>query len=125
MNAPIRKFRWLHVPGLDYQGLDPEFGSYTYTITPRYFGDDHRLKAFDRALSLDIKVTMAPFETKNLKLGFTRGYTQSQAFARHFGKSAPIRPKGDELLFDTGEVAGRSLQGEEFRSAGLASPRGS
>ncbi|WFU49159.1 phospholipase D-like domain-containing protein [Sinorhizobium terangae] len=115
MNAPIRKFRWLHVPGLDHQGLEPEFGSYTYTITPRYFGDDDRLKAFDPALSLDVHVTMAPFETNNLKVGFTRGFTQSQAFARHFGKSAPIRPKGDELLFDTSEVAGRSPRGEEFR----------
>lgn len=115
INAPIRKFRWLHVPGLDHQGLDPEFGLYTYTIAPRYFGDDQRLRPLDPSMSLDVQVVLAPFETKSLKLGFTRGFTQSQAFARHFGKSAPIRPKGEELLFDTSEIAGRSPDGKEFR----------
>ncbi|MBB4188427.1 hypothetical protein GGE07_005106 [Sinorhizobium terangae] len=33
---------------------------YTSTTPPRYFGDDHRLKEFDRTLSLDVHVTMAP-----------------------------------------------------------------
>ncbi|WP_197727297.1 phospholipase D-like domain-containing protein [Rhizobium ruizarguesonis] len=108
MNAPIRKFRWLHVPGLDHQGLDPKFGRYTYTVTPRYFDDDHRLRVLDPGLSVDVDVELAPFTIKNLKIGFTRGFVQSQAFSRHFGKEALLRPKGDELLFDTSAVAGRS-----------------
>ncbi|MGO6810152.1 phospholipase D-like domain-containing protein [Rhizobium ruizarguesonis] len=114
MNAPIRKFRWLHVPGLDHQGLDPKFGRYTYTVTPRYFDDNQRLAAFEPGLSVDVDVEMAPFAGKNLKLGFTRGFVQSQAFARHFGKDALIRPKGDELLFDTSVVAGKSKERGDY-----------
>src|SRR5262249_46710437 len=37
INAPLHKFRWLHVPGTSHQGLKPFFGPYTYTVTPRYF----------------------------------------------------------------------------------------
>src|SRR5579871_3948406 len=36
-NAPIQKFRWVHVPGSFHQGEDPFYGVYTYTVTPRYF----------------------------------------------------------------------------------------
>src|SRR4029079_17186524 len=36
-NAPIHKFRWLHVPGSAHQGTEPYFGKYVYTVTPRYF----------------------------------------------------------------------------------------
>ncbi|MGR9503680.1 phospholipase D-like domain-containing protein [Rhizobium leguminosarum] len=117
VNAPIRKFRWLHVPGLDHQGLDPKFGKYTYTITPRYFDDDNHLKPLDPAISVNVDVELAPFGKKNLKVGFTRGFVQSQAFARHFGKSALIRPKGNELLFDTSAVAGKSPERGNFTFA--------
>lgn len=113
MNAPFRKFRWLHVPGLDHQGLDPAFGLYKYTVTPRYFSK-RRLLPFDEATSVEVEVELAPFASERLKVGFTRGFVQSQAFARHFGKSAPIRPDGGELLFDTGSVAGTSPEGGEF-----------
>src|SRR4051794_30005041 len=37
LNAPIHKFRWVHVPGQAHQGLEPAFGEYTYEVTPRYF----------------------------------------------------------------------------------------
>ena len=37
INAPVHKFRWLHVPGSAHQGLKPVFGTYQYTVTPRYF----------------------------------------------------------------------------------------
>ncbi|ANL10327.1 MULTISPECIES: phospholipase D-like domain-containing protein [unclassified Rhizobium] len=117
MNAPIRKFRWLHVPGQDHQGLDPKFGKYTYTVTPRYFDDDHRLKVFDPALSVDVDVQLAPFTSKKLKVGFTRGFVQSQAFARHFGISAKIRPSGNELLFDTNSIAGNSPERGDYTFA--------
>lgn len=35
VNAPIHKFRWVHVPGLVHQGGNPVFGTYTYVVTPR------------------------------------------------------------------------------------------
>ena len=31
INAPIHKFRWLHVPGSIHQGVQPFAGAYTYT----------------------------------------------------------------------------------------------
>src|SRR5664279_2255441 len=36
INAPIHKFRWIHVPGSVHRGIDPVMGAYTYTVTPRY-----------------------------------------------------------------------------------------
>src|SRR5262245_30969323 len=32
INAPIHKFRWVHVPGLVHQGTKPFLGQYTYTV---------------------------------------------------------------------------------------------
>ena len=43
INAPIHKFRWVHVPGQVHQGLKPFFGNYTYTVTPRFFDENHSL----------------------------------------------------------------------------------
>jgi len=117
MNSPIRKFRWLHVPGQDHQGLDPKFGKYTYAVTPRYFDGDGHLKPFDPDLSVSVDVQLGPFSSRKLKVGFTRGFVQSQAFARHFGLDAKIRPSGDTLLFDTSAVAGSSAERGEYTFA--------
>jgi hypothetical protein len=35
INAPIHKFRWVHVPGSVHQGTKPVLGPYIYTVTPR------------------------------------------------------------------------------------------
>ena len=56
--------------------------------------------------SSTVTVEVRPFATGAVKLGFTRGYVQSQAFVRHFGTTIGIRPDGDELLYDTSAVAG-------------------
>lgn len=117
INAPIHKFRWLHVPGSVHQGTKPFLGDYTYTATPRYFDDSNALKALDPALSAAVTIEVNDFSKKNLGLGFTRGYTQSQAFVNHFGKDALIRPKNNELMFDTSEVSGTNAQGEKFTFA--------
>jgi len=114
INAPIHKFRWLHVPGSSHQGLDPFMGKYTYTVTPRYFDAKGSLLPLDTGLSVSKDVDVEPFETGNVALGFTRGYTQSQAFVRHFGLKALIRPAGNELLFDTSEASGKDATGNEY-----------
>jgi hypothetical protein len=116
VNAPIHKFRWVHVPGSANQGTKPFMGTYTYTVTPRYFAAN-KLQALDPSLSVSVSIDVAPFEKGNLKLGFTRGFTQSQAFDRHFGKDALIRPKGDDLLFDTSKVSGTNSEGHEYTFA--------
>lgn len=117
VNAPIHKFRWLHVPGSDHQGLKPFMGKYTYTVTPRYFDNKASLKPLDPALSASVKIDVVPFTKGKLALGFARGFTQSQAFVRHFGRKAPIEPRGKELLFDTSEQAGTNDEGEAFTFA--------
>lgn len=89
INAPIHKFRWLHVPGSVHQGTKPFMGDYTYTVTPRYF-DNGSLKAIDPALSASVTVTVDNFTKQSVELGFTRGFMQSQAFVNHFGPKALI-----------------------------------
>lgn len=113
INAPIHKFRWIHVPGVVHQGLKPFYGSYTYTVTPRYF-DNGRMKPLDPTLSASATTLVDKFSKGNLELGFTRGYTQSQAFVHHFGHDALIRPQNAKLLFDTSKVSGTNAEGVKF-----------
>jgi phosphatidylserine/phosphatidylglycerophosphate/cardiolipin synthase-like enzyme len=117
INAPIHKFRWVHVPGLVHQGLDPFMGKYTYTVTPRYFDKKNSLLPLDKSLSVSVDIDVAPFQKGSLRLGFARGFTQSQAFVNHFGRNAPLRPKTKELLFDTSQQAGANAQGEKYTYA--------
>src|SRR5260370_18951917 len=114
INAPIHKFRWLHVPGSVHQGTKPFFGPYTYTVTPRFFDDKESLQPIDPRLSVSVDVDVEPFEKMGVELGFTRGFTQSQAFVRHFGLKAQIRPKGKELLFKTAQVSGTDSAGKTY-----------
>ncbi|WFU33636.1 phospholipase D-like domain-containing protein [Bradyrhizobium brasilense] len=114
INAPIHKFRWVHVPGQVHQGLQPFFGDYTYTVTPRFFDDKRSLQPLEPTLSASVDIEVNEFVKGNLTLGFARGYTQSQAFDNHFGKDTKIQPDGRALQFDTSQIAGKNAQGEEF-----------
>jgi hypothetical protein len=105
VNAPIHKFRWVHVTGQAHQGLTPATGNYKYTVTPRYFNNKNSMLPLDPSLSATVTIAVGPFKKKNLSLGFTRGYMQSEAFAHHFGPQALIRPKGKDLIFDTSAQA--------------------
>ena len=114
INAPFQKFRWLHVPGSAHQGLKPFLGPYSYTVTPRFFDSSASLLPLDPTLSVSIDVDVLPFERADLSLGFTRGFTQSQAFVRHFGLKALIRPNTRELLFDTSQHSGTNANGDKY-----------
>ena len=114
INAPIHKFRWVHVPGSVHQGVRPFLGPYTYTATPRYFDATHSLLPLDQSLSASLQIDVIPFKKGNLILAFTRGFIQSQAFLHHFGKDALIRPKGNTLLFDTSQYAGTNANGDKY-----------
>jgi hypothetical protein len=114
INAPIHKFRWVHVPGSVHQGTKPFLGDYTYTVTPRYFDGNQSLKPLDPGLSASATILVDGYSKDSFALGFTRGYTQSQAFVNHFGLKAQVQPKGRSLLFDTSEVSGKNAKGEEF-----------
>jgi hypothetical protein len=114
INAPFHKFRWLHIPGSAHQGLKPFLGKYSYTVTARYFDGDGSLLPLDPNLGVSVKVDVVPFHKKGLALGFTRGFTQSQAFVHHFGLKALIRPAGGDLIFDTTQVAGTDASGKQY-----------
>ena len=116
-NAPIHKFRWVHVPGLVHQGGTPTFGQYTYVVTPRYFDRSHALQPLDPSTSVSVEVAVGPFVKGALKAGFTRGYVQSQAYVRHFGEKMVIRPSGAGLIYDTSAVAGTNPAGKTFTYA--------
>ena len=106
LNAPIHKFRWLHVPGSVHQGTKPFWGRYTYTVTPRFVDDRNSLRPIDPNLSVAAEIDVVPFRKSGLELGFTRGYIQSQAFVQHFGLNTPIRPAGKQLRFKTTQESG-------------------
>jgi phosphatidylserine/phosphatidylglycerophosphate/cardiolipin synthase-like enzyme len=114
VNAPIHKFRWIHVPGSFHQGIRPFFGPYTYTVTPRYFNEQNSLLPLDASLSVSVTLDVKPFAKGNVELGFTRGFTQSQAFVNHFGRKAKFQPTGAELLFDTSQVSGKNDKDESY-----------
>lgn len=116
-NAPIHKFRWLHVPGSLQQGITPFFGPYKYTVTPRYFDGNGSLLPIDNSLGTTLTVNVEPFSKGKVALGFTRGFTQSQAFVHHFGLKAKFKPKDADLLFKTSEVSGKDNEGKDYTFA--------
>jgi PLD-like domain len=116
-NAPIHKFRWVHVPGVVHQGGTPTFGTYTYVVTPRYFSAAGALQALDASTSVSVNVQVKPFVKGALTVSFTRGYVQSQAYVHHFGPTARIRPNGDELEYDTSATVGTNADGKSFTYA--------
>jgi hypothetical protein len=117
VNAPIQKYRWTHVAGLNHQGLNPAVGDYTYTVTPRYFDANKSMKPLDASLSATVTVPVGPFRKGALALGFTRGYMQSQAFVHHFGPNALLQPAVKPLLYDTNQQAGTNQAGQTFTFA--------
>ena len=66
VNAPIHKFRWLHVPGQFHQGIDPAFGKYSYTVTPRFFDESKSLVPLDPDLGVTVEIEVRPFESGKL-----------------------------------------------------------
>jgi len=51
------------------------------------------MQALDFSLSTSVTVPVGPFKKGALTLGFTRGYTQSSAYVRRFGKDTPVVPR--------------------------------
>ncbi|MEN3223501.1 phospholipase D-like domain-containing protein [Mycolicibacterium porcinum] len=117
VNAPIHKFRWVHVPGLVHQGGTPAFGTYGYVVTPRYFNAAGALQPLDAGLGVTVQVQVGPFVKGSLAASFTRGYVQSQAFIRHFGPTTHLRPADGSLIFDTSAAAGSDPDGQTYSYA--------
>jgi len=124
-NAPFQKYRWIHVPGSAHQGVSPPSGNYAYTVTPRYFDATQCMQPLNNSLSASVTVPVGPFKTANLSLGFTRGYMQSEAFARHFGENTRIIPVIRPLQFNTNSQAGTNAAGQSVTYADIYSWMGS
>lgn len=116
VNAPLHKFRWVHVPGSAHQGLEPEFGRYEYTVLARYLRNG-RLLPLDETQGATVAVEVAPYVDGKVRAGFTLGFVQSQAYVRHFGLKAKISPKGAGIDFDTSAQAGVGPDGKPFTYA--------
>lgn len=114
--SPIQKFRWVHVPSSEHYVLNPYFGDYQYSITPRYVVDGVLLKA-DSSKTVSVTIDVSPFHDGDLQIGFTRAFVSSQAYAYHFGNNTKIRPDKKSLVFDTKEVSGHSERWDNKKNA--------
>ncbi|MTH13939.1 phospholipase D-like domain-containing protein [Flavobacterium sp. LC2016-01] len=103
--APIQKFNWVHVPNAAIDSQIPVFGIYIYEITPRHIADNV-LKPIDHSLTVTIEINVGPFEMKNTKIGFTRGFVSSVAYAKRFNvENNSVRPNETDLIFDISQKA--------------------
>ena len=112
VNAPIQKYRWVDFAHAPATGNALVTGNYVYTVTPRYFDSNAKMLPIDNSKSVSVSVPVAPFESGALKLGFTRGYMQSQAYGRHFGNNTPVQPANRPLQYDTSAKAGTNAAGQ-------------
>jgi hypothetical protein len=89
-NAPIQKFRWADYPPATFTG------PYTYKIEARYFiaGKNPVTDpaALETRASLTFSLALTGDIYPNFKIGFTRGYVSSQAFADRYAGVAEMRP---------------------------------
>ncbi|MES2375186.1 MAG: phospholipase D-like domain-containing protein [Bacteroidota bacterium] len=113
INAPFQKFRWLHVPGIIHQQEKVVYGTYIYTVYPRYF-ENNILLPIDKTLAVIEEIEVNAFAKGPIELAFTRGFTQSQAFTRHFGPKAKFKPYQAPLLFNPKTPAGTNNLGESY-----------
>lgn len=113
VNAPIQKYRWVDFAHAAATGGNLVAGGYVYTVTPRYFDANGKMLAIDNSKSVALTVPVGPFVSGALKLGFTRGYMQSQAYARHFGSNTPVQPANRKLQYATTAKAGTNKAGQD------------
>jgi hypothetical protein len=104
LDAPIQKFRWLHVP-YSSNTNSVEFGLYKYLVTPRYWKND-ALEALDPSLTTEVELPVMPFVKDKFSLSFTRGFMISQAYARRFGNDTTLTPDESNVFFDTSLKSG-------------------
>ncbi len=112
-NAPIQKYRWVDFAHAPENGGKLVAGNYTYTVTPRYFDASGSMLAIDNTKSVSVTIPVGPFVSGALKLGFTRGYMQSQAYARNFGGNTPVQPANRPLQYSTSAKAGTNKAGKD------------
>jgi PLD-like domain len=91
--APFQKFHWAHFP----EDVVP--GEYEYRVTAMRFKPGSADEV-EPGPSKTMPVTLVDELHDRFKLGFTRGYVSSQAYAERFDNS-PLTPKPQTLDYDT------------------------
>ena len=115
--SPIQKFNWVHVPNTNINTQEPVFGAYEYFITPRYIVDG-KLIDIDDSLTATLKIDVSPFNMKNTKVGFTRGFVSSVAYVNRFGlHNNKVRPEPEALLFDITQNSGTASRWNDANHA--------
>src|SRR5437016_40022 len=71
--APIQKFRWVHVPATFHQIKTPYYGTYTYSVTPRYLVGDI-LQPLNDSLTVAVEIDVSPYKAGQFQIGFARGF---------------------------------------------------
>src|SRR3954468_19956206 len=84
LEAPLQKFHWTHFP----RKVVP--GTYKYRATAMLFKDGSE-DQIERGPTKTVNVKLVDDVHDRFKLGFTRGYVSSQAYAERF-KNAAISP---------------------------------
>jgi phosphatidylserine/phosphatidylglycerophosphate/cardiolipin synthase-like enzyme len=110
--SPIQLFRWVHVPATFHQPEGPFYGTYQYEITPRYMVNDI-LQPLDHSLTVAVKIDVSPYQSGDFRIGFTRGFVESQAYTNHFGNNNKVRPNKTDLIFDIKSKSG-SVKGADY-----------
>lgn len=99
LEAPLQKFHWTHFP----RKVVP--GTYKYRATAMLFKEGSE-DQIERGPTKTVNVKLVDDVHDRFKLGFTRGYVSSQAYAERF-KNAAIMPSEKAIDFPTGPFAKR------------------
>lgn len=113
-DAPFQKFRWVHFP------QNPASGEYSYRVTKWHMPADGKpLKQGDSATAT-IELDSASY-ANYLNIGFTRGYTSSQAFTEKFGNHPNFLPakSADGPKFDKSKAPAGAYQWLGFEAYDL------
>ncbi|RPH34364.1 MAG: hypothetical protein EHM93_00935 [Bacteroidales bacterium] len=110
--SPIQLFKWVHFPG-SYQQTGMLSGNYTYEATPRFFDKDKNLLPLDSSKTSKVKIDVSDFNEGKFRVGFTRAFLKSQAFANRFGANQKLLPSGN-WIFDTKQKAGTNKKYGDF-----------
>lgn len=82
--APLQKFRWIHVP------TETPEGNFEYRVTARYMSENETLHNGPQVTG---KISLSPQTIEDfVNVGFTRGFASSQAYADRFENDKGILP---------------------------------
>ncbi|MGE7955143.1 phospholipase D-like domain-containing protein [Pseudomonas sp. NPDC089530] len=90
LEAPFQKFRWIHVPH------DVEHGTFVYRGRMMHMPSDGQLVA---GTTIELPIDLNPTSYEGiLDVGFTRGFTSSQAFVDRVPAGVDVNTYGKSLI---------------------------